>query len=365
VTEIRTALFPANLGKITIDPATLVIPGGLFNPDVKLETNPVQVLVKPLPDGAPEDFSGAVGQYEITATLSESETKVNEPVTLRLEIEGAGNIQTVTEPKLPELKNWRVFENQTSTTIENNQDRVNGIRAFERLVVPGQAGDLTFPPLNFSYYDPLEEAYRTISSEPIPITVLPDDNTAPPPVIAATAGDNRLAIDLATTDIRHIKSAPLSLRIPAEAASVGWVVLGCVWTLPILLVSSAFVWQRRRQRLHEDVAFARDVRARREALKVLAAAANTGAGADAAGRALLRYLSDKLNTPIVGLTTDNLIRLLQENKLNPTLVERVKTLLHQIDIGRFAPIAASQNRAIINDTKQLINDLEKTFGKRR
>ena len=365
VTEIRAALFPANLGEITIDPATLVIPGGLFNPDVKLETNPVQVQVKPLPDGAPEDFSGAVGQYEITARLSESETKVNEPVTLRIDIEGTGNIQTVTEPQMPELNNWRIFESQTSTKVENSRDILRGTRTFERLVVPGQAGDLTFPPVSFSYYDPQSERYQTISSQPIPISVLPDDAAAaPPPVIVRPDGDNRLTVELASADIRHIKPAPSSLRFPAGAASAGEIALACLWALPVLLVSSAFVWQRRRQRLQEDVAFARDVRARREALRLLVQAETATHSADAAGRALLRYLSDKLNTPTVGLTTDNLIKLLQENRLDPTLVERVKILMYQIDIERFAPVAGSRTR-LINDTKQLIQDLEKAFGKRR
>ena len=87
VTEIRTALFPANLGLITIEPAGLVIPGGLLNPDIKLETEPITVDVRPLPAGAPADFSGAVGQFEIRANLSAVESKVNEPITLVVEVE--------------------------------------------------------------------------------------------------------------------------------------------------------------------------------------------------------------------------------------------------------------------------------------
>src|SRR5688572_22836372 len=79
VTEIRTALFPANLGEIVIDPGRLIIPGGLLNPDIKLESNPLTIEARPLPGGAPADFTGAVGQFQIRASLSQAETKVNEP----------------------------------------------------------------------------------------------------------------------------------------------------------------------------------------------------------------------------------------------------------------------------------------------
>jgi hypothetical protein len=52
VTEIRTALFPANLGSITITPAKIVIPNFPYQ-DIVLETEPITVNVQSLPDGAP------------------------------------------------------------------------------------------------------------------------------------------------------------------------------------------------------------------------------------------------------------------------------------------------------------------------
>jgi hypothetical protein len=135
----------------------------------------------------------------------------------------------------------------------------------------------------------------------------------------------------------------------------------------LLFIGSLQIWQNRQQRLQQDIAYARDQRARRAALKILAAAQRSDADseADAAGRALLGYLSDKLNTPTAGLTTDNLIELLEETRVEPALIERVGAILHQIDIGRFAPVAEGTGQSVIADTRQLINDLEKSFGRRR
>ena len=367
VTEIRTALFPANLGSLTIDPATLVIPGGVFNPDIKLETNRVAVEVRSLPEGAPENFSGVVGQYEIKASLSESETKVNEPVTLLVEIEGTGNIQTLTEPELPELPGWRVFESQASTTIETGEDVVRGLRRYERLVVPGRPGEQIFPAISFSYYDPDIKTYRTLNTDPIPIIVLPDESAQALPAVVEVGEDGKISIERVAADIRHIKSVPTALSTVETSSSVAWFVYGCGWLLPLLVVGSVQIWQRRQRRLRQDVAYARDVRAQRVALNILAEAHHHDAGkdADAAGRALLGYLSDKLNKPTAGLTTNDLIDVLHQSGLDSSLIDRIRTLLHQIDVGRFAPVGKGQARTMLADTQQLINDLEKSFGKRR
>jgi hypothetical protein len=114
----------------------------------------------------------------------------------------------------------------------------------------------------------------------------------------------------------------------------------------------------------EDSVYARRQNAPRIARKILAQAQQQS-GADSyavAQRALLGYLSDKLNRPTVGLTTNRLIELLREIQLDPTLIERVGATLAQIDVGRFAPVEAGVAQSFISDTRRLIDDLEKAFG---
>lgn len=366
VTEIMTALFPANLGSITIEPASLVIPGGLLNPDIRLEAEPIVVEVKPLPEeGKPENFGGAVGQYSIRAMLSESEVVVNDPLTLVVEIQGTGNIETLAEPTLPEMEKWRLFESSSYSDVDAQDGRISGKRTFERLVVPGQSGELVFEPISFSYYDPQTQSYQTIQTDPMPITVLPDDSESALSMVDFNEqGDT---VNLVTTDIRHIKPVPASLNVGVALSAVWQIFYWTAWIVPLFLVVAVQFWQRRQQRLQKDPAFARDQQAKRQALKMLAEvqSADSKARASAAGRALLGYLSDKLNKPTTGLTTEGLIRLLRESRLQPRQIERIKALLSQIDVGRFAPISAGDAESITAETRQLIDDLEKVFNRRQ
>lgn len=362
VTETRVALFPANPGPATISPAKVIIPNFPYQ-DIALDTEPVTIEVQSLPEDAPADFKGAVGQYEISARLSEIEGKVNEPLTLIVDIQGTGNIKALIEPVMPKLPNWRIFESQISDTIQAEDRAVYGVRRFERLVVPGQPGDFTIPPISFSYFDPQAGQYRTIKTDPIAITVVAGENEPLPPPPLTEPGSIRQPIAVLAGDIRHIKPVPTILNsedAPLLSRPIYWT----GWILPVLMVGGIWIWQNRRQHLAENTALARNLRAKRVAQKMLHEAHRSGVDSYAAAhRALLGYLSDKLNRPTAGLTNNSLLAVLQESRLNPALIERVKGTLEQIEIGRFAPGGQAAVESFLAETQQLINDLESSFKK--
>jgi hypothetical protein len=357
VTEVRTALFPASVGQTTIDPARLVISGGFLEPDIMLETKPVVVDVKPLPAGAPPRFNGAVGQFTLTATVDPPQTMVNEPVTFKLSIEGAGNIEVLTQPPFPDLPGWRVFDSQVTTNITVQDDTVVGVRKFERLLVPGRSGSFTIPAITFSYFNPQSGQYLSTSTEPLPVTVLADDSAG---LDTAAPGTGQQPVALNAGDIRHIKPVPTVLRSAGSSVLAQPLYYGG-WLLPALVVVSVWLWQQRRQRLQRDTVYARRYNARRTAHAVL-----TQANADgyaAAQWALLGYLADKLNRPTAGLTSAGLSAMLHQARLDPALIERVQAVLSQADIGRFAPVGQADAQALRRETRRLIDALEKAWGR--
>lgn len=126
------------------------------------------------------------------------------------------------------------------------------------------------------------------------------------------------------------------------------------------------MWQARRQRMLSDYAYMRRQRARRMAHKVLDAGHDMSGDSYAlAHRALLGYLSDRLNRPTAGLTTDHLLGILRESGMRPELVERVRVVLDQIETSRFAPVGSAAAQSVMSEVKKLIDDLEKSFRGRR
>ncbi len=132
--------------------------------------------VKPLPAGAPDSFQGAVGQFEIASAVStdKADIQVGDAVTQRIAIRGQGNLETLADPTWPAAAEWRAFDSKTETDAKFADGKFAGTRTYERVLVPTQAGQLTLPAVEFSYFDPAQGTYQTVSGEASQVNVAPD-----------------------------------------------------------------------------------------------------------------------------------------------------------------------------------------------
>ena len=192
----KMALFPTSPGNYTIQPGSLKVSireepqsssvfdeffsdsfftGGSFfarRQNRLLNPSPLQLVVKPLPeDGKPGSFQGAVGQFRISASLDREKVKQNEPVTLKMTIEGEGNIETITRPKVPELTGFKTYDADTSSQLFKTGNVIGGTKSFEVVFIPQNDGKAYIPPLEFSYFDPRAEKYVTVRTPNFQIEV--------------------------------------------------------------------------------------------------------------------------------------------------------------------------------------------------
>ncbi len=192
VIEMKVQLFPTTPGKFTLGSASLQTSvqdfagspfGGFFDDDffkgffssgqpVVLKTKQLSVEVVPLPEeGKPSNFSGAVGEYSMRASADKEDVAANDPVTISLEISGAGNVRAVSGPKLPQIPGVRRYDTISSFNISKANYRVSGSKTFKTVMIPESPGSLTVPGLEFSYFSPDRKEYRNIKTAPIKIKV--------------------------------------------------------------------------------------------------------------------------------------------------------------------------------------------------
>lgn len=360
VREVKIVLFPTRTGELTIDETVVTSRSSLFSDGFVLQTDPIEIEVKPLPDDAPPDFEGAVGLFTIDAEVSNDLAKVDEPITLLVILTGQGNISTAPDPLWPDMPEWRVFDAQANTLTDFRDSHLIGRRVYERLMVPGSAGTFTIPPITYTYFDPDAGEYRTIGTDPIEVTVEPGAGEPPPPVVI---GVNKEEIERLGTDIRHIKPVPPVLTLagtPLTAQTEYWL----IWGVPILLLVANFAWSRRQTYLKRNRGLARSMRAYKRAKKLFAQArSNAQDPYIAAGQILNTYLSDKLNQPVTGLTQSALTNLLKSKNIKADLIERVHDCLMGSDMGRFGPGSSAPNHGqrLLDQTEALVADLEETF----
>ena len=363
VVELTTVLFPTSAGEHTIDTAALTIPGSLFTQGTRLATEPITVNVLPLPVPAPDGFHGAVGQFSIATSLDADQVKVNEPVTLKVEVSGRGNLSTLPDPEMPVLNNWRAYESTSTVNSQLNDGRVQGSRITEQLMVPGNAGEFTIPSISYTYFDPEQGDYQTVNSEAMIVHVSEGAATGLAPGLGADPSVVSQPVETQSDDIRHIKAIPETLGLAKKPLIASWAYWS-LWLLPIGAVVVDFAWQRRKRFQAENPDLVRSSRAQKKAFGVLSQTRKEKSDPyTAIGVALTGYLSDRFNQSVTGLTHTDLGVLLTEKGVPPSLIKQLKEALTFSEMGRYAPSAVENVTAdqMISGTRRLIARLEKVL----
>lgn len=194
VVTFRSAITPVKSGQIEIPRAAMqgrmMVQGGATGLDpffdqffrnmpgmgaraenIEVRTNLRKLEVLPLPkEGRPESFGGAIGQFSMSAKASPKSAGPGEPVILSLSIEGRGNFDAMAAPVLAREEGWRTYAPKESFTAadDSNFGNSSGTKTFAYSLVAKEQRDAT-PAAAFSYFDPREKKYVTLSSEPIPV----------------------------------------------------------------------------------------------------------------------------------------------------------------------------------------------------
>lgn len=373
VTEIVYALFPTQTGKLEIGPARVVCTvrargrrrdpfdlfGGLFGEprEVELTSRPLTIQVNPLPQPAPTDFTGGVGEYRLTSSVDRTQSAQNEPVTWTVRVSGRGNVSAVGDPRVPEMVGWRAYPPTSETKSETNGDVVSGTKTFQIVLLPGVTGRVSLPPISISVYDPKKQSYQRLTTPPTEVEVLPG--------ATATLGGTGRAVARVARDLRGVP-AESGLR-PTEARPL-WREPG-FWILQLVpLGALGWAWGRKR-RAERDGADRVGLLRRRAhaALRAELDAVRRGAPTDGVvaamtriGEALESYLTDRFSFAARGCTRSELRDHLARAHVPSEETDALVACLDRCDLGRFAPVgAASEDQnAFIEEISALVDRIE-------
>jgi hypothetical protein len=237
---MRKALFGLNPGKYTITPLEADISRvDFFGATVKsehLKADPVTIEIVPLPAGAPAGFDpSAVGRFSIAAEVDRNQVQVGDAITLKLRLDGQGNLRKIGLPAMPRLDGWKVYEPKVSVQM-NRGDVTGGSKTAEYLLLPERSGQTTLPAFSFSYFDTHKSTYATVKTEPLQLVVTGEAALAQNPRSAATVtapaasgSENLLALD-----VRPLRSRPAPRRDLGSALYHSPALLGVAIAPPLL-----------------------------------------------------------------------------------------------------------------------------------
>ncbi|MBN2453145.1 MAG: protein BatD [Candidatus Omnitrophica bacterium] len=384
VLEFKTSIFGTRAGDYHLGPAkikcTVMMPKGMprgpmdddFFPGVpyddfftryeryplELKSTPVQIAVLPVPTaGRPADFTGAVGDYQFVFNGSPTRLKVGDPVTVRMDINGNGNFNTVLMPKFENTSGFKTYEAQVKT--EENR------KSFTQVLIPESDSVTKIPQASFSFFDPNARQFKTITQGPIPIQVEKQKDEAPSQVIgpmpgtrepAAPENKDRKEPDLGR-DIIYIKESPgIWFKRGKAYYNTGAFLMALI--IPLLLFIAFWIYQRRQLRLKSDTAYAGRIFAVRSArngirqLNIRLKSADPKSFYEAVFETLQNYLGHRLHIPPAGMTSAAAVQGLAERGVDKAVISKVEKLFTACDLARFA-YQQIDNYKMIDDKKEL------------
>ncbi len=123
-----------------------------------LRIDPFEIEVKPLPVGAPESFTGAVGRLSAISTINKEELEVGKEILVRLELIGNGVKDQVNAPKWQQ-EGFEIFDPKlVSEKLEQQNGEIVFNKVFEYVVIP-QEGGLKRLEIPYAYFDTKTASY--------------------------------------------------------------------------------------------------------------------------------------------------------------------------------------------------------------
>jgi hypothetical protein len=313
---------------------------------VELTSETHQIHVRPLPtEGRPATFTGAVGDFRMTATVSPTNVAVGEPVTLRVQVSGRGALDNLT---LPSLEEWREFKTYppTSKVELTNTLGIEGVKTFDLVVVPQNTEIKEVPAFAFSFFDPDKRAYQTLKQPSVGLIVRP---SAAVPLLAMAPTNAASAASSATVpqDIVPVKPH-LGMLTPAGAPLLRQPWFQGLQVAPVLGFLWAWGWRRRRDYLAQNPRLIRRQRVARlvrEGLAELHRLAAVRAADEffaAAFRLLQEQLGERLDVPAAAITEAVLEERLAPRGVSAGTLAELHELFQACNQARYAPATSAQ-----------------------
>lgn len=356
-TEITTLLFPTQAGALTIDPATIRADGGFFSNPLEKQTEPVSVEVKSLPQGAPAEFNGAVGTFDISASPDKTMTRVGEPIVVTYQIRGAGNLDTLPDPKWQNDANWRAYDAKSKTQSDVQNAKLVGTKTFERTLIPTKQGTLTIPAVRYAYFDPSDAQYHTIETEAIQVNVAPGD----PNVAQNIAPANNIPAPAAPKANAPALKAPVTLTTeakPLSAQPLFW----ALFLVPFGIVGIDLAVGLRKRYLDGNAAERRASRAYRYAMRKLRRVKRDEHTNVQVAHIVLGYLEDKLNRTLVGLPHSSIAQILTAQQVSSDAAVQVTELLRNGEVTEFGKQRLVSAQDMVTNAIKVLTRVEEEWA---
>lgn len=370
----KALLIPTKAGKLTIDPMKMDIVIGVPTGRGDFFGNPITrnitktfasakkfINSKELPiEGKPESFNGAVGDYNFVVTSSRDILKSNETALVSVKVSGNGNLKLFELPEIKTPAELEIFTPEQKEKVVVTPQGIRGTITKNYTVVPQYKGKYKIPNTEFSYFDPKEKKYVTITSEDLYVDVLEGKE------LNTTSDITSVKKDVLDTGInfRYIQTKSSFSQAQTSdffKSNLYYLLL----FLPFLFIPIGILLSRRNEARNKDVIGAKQRKADRLAKKYLSEAKKQLGKKEAfyiaLEKALHNYLKAKLKIETSDISREKITELLQNKNVEMTDITSFIEVFDSCDSARYSPVSTVEMNEDYEKARLVITQIDKQF----
>jgi hypothetical protein len=346
----KAVLIPQKSGDLIIEPMrmdiTLGVPTGRYNffgeailrsYTESYSTGKRTVKVKALPtEGKPENFSGAVGDFQFKVTKNKEVLKANESAQINVEVSGKGNFKLFEIPKLVTPSELEVFTPEYKEQIQTSINGIAGRVYSQYTVVPQYKGKYKIPNLSFSYFNPQDKKYYTIDVPDMFVEV--SEGKGLPTTDSAFA--HKQQVEVSGNSFRYIQTKTSFKPIVEEPFFKSkWYFL--LLLAPLLVIPIGIMLNKFNEERSKDIVGSKKRKADRLARKYLSAAKKELGKKElfyiALEKALHNFLKAKLSIETADISQEKISEILTKKGVSTDSITQLIAVLNDCDFARYTP----------------------------
>lgn len=324
----------------------------------------VKLKVKKLPQGKPDTFTGVVGNFNLISSVSSEQVKVNEAVTIKVNISGSGNMKLIKNPEFKFPEAFEVYDPKVTNNFKTSANGLTGNKTVEVMFIPRHSGKYEIPATETTYFSPADGSYKTLRTPVFIIDVLKADGT-PGEESVVNNFSGKEDVKQLGNDIRYIAAGETNLQSVESYLSDKFAYWLLFYILPLLAALALYIGLGRYVQYNSDKELVKNRRANKVAVKRLRYAQKLlqqGKKEEFYAEimnAFWSYLSDKLVIPVAELSKDKVRDVLLQKAVPEEDIRKITEVLNICEFARFAPPTGEEHMGnLYEESLTLISILE-------
>jgi hypothetical protein len=136
----------------------------------KIVSNKVKINVKKLPEGSPEYFKNAVGNFNVSVyNASKEKAEVTKPMNVVVKVSGEGNLKDMELPKIAASPDYEVFAPKITPKVSIGLAGMKGEILANYIIIPKKAGEIVIKTEEFAFFDPSSKEYVDLGQQSLSV----------------------------------------------------------------------------------------------------------------------------------------------------------------------------------------------------